>query len=143
VFVCRPAFKLVCFNTVAFDLGLRLGLTNGLTMVLFASLVFCKFVLSSYSALRKCTGGLKYSSVIDRNLVSAFVPFLPLEREHVKMCIHDNATAKGIKLYDKQINDIADELEYFPPETPLFSTSGCKRVDEKVNMYRKRRRSEL
>ena len=81
--------------------------------------------------------------MIDRNLVSAFVPFLPLEREHVKLCIRDNATAKHIELDDKEINAIVDELE-FPQKTPMFSSSGCKRVDEKVNMYRRpRRRSEL
>jgi len=76
--------------------------------------------------------------VIDRNLVSAFVPFLPLQRQHVKMCIRDNATAKHISLDEQDVNDIADELEYFPRDEPLslFSSSGCKRVDEKVNLYR-------
>ena len=76
--------------------------------------------------------------MIDRNLVSAFVPFLPLERQHVKMCIRDNATAKHITLEDGDINHIADELEYFPSDIQLFSSSGCKRVDEKVNLYRPR-----
>jgi len=88
-------------------------------------------------------GGLKYSSVIDKHLVSAFVPFLPLEREHVKMCIRDNATAKHITLNDQEMNAIADELEYFPPDAQVFSSSGCKRVDEKVSLYRRRRRHEL
>ena len=76
--------------------------------------------------------------MIDRNLVSAFVPFLPLEREHVKMCIRDNATAKHITLEDDDINDIADVLQYFPSDIKLFSSSGCKRVDETVDLYRPR-----
>ena len=84
-----------------------------------------------------CTGGLKHSSVIDRYLVSAFVPFLPLEREHVKKCIKDNAMFKGMSLNEDQINSIADEMEYSPSDVKLFSSSGCKRVDEKVNMYRR------
>ena len=90
-------------------------------------------------------GGLKYSSVIDKHLVSAFVPFLPLERAHVKMCIRDNATAKQITFNDQEINAIADELEYFPSDAHVFSSSGCKRVDDKVNLHRPRgrRRDEL
>jgi len=91
-------------------------------------------------------GGLKYSSVIDKNLISAFVPFLPLERQHVKMCIEDDikrkdpSTRKRLHLVD----NIADELEYFPIDAKLFSSSGCKRVDEKFNLYRvARRRGEL
>ena len=80
--------------------------------------------------------------MIDKNLVSAFVPFLPLEREHVKGCIHDNATAKHITLNDDEVNAIADELEYFPADKLLFSSSGCKRVDEKVNLYWRSRRSD-
>jgi len=85
------------------------------------------------------TGGLKYSSVIDKNLVSAFVPFLPLERQHVKLCIQDNADAKRIRLDEEKINAIADELEYGPADIQVFSSSGCKRIDEKVNLYRSRR----
>ena len=85
-------------------------------------------------------GGLKYSSVIDKHLVSAFVPFLPLERAHVKMCIRNNATPKHITLNEQEMNAIADELEYFPPDAQVLSSSGCKRVDEKVNLYRNRRR---
>jgi len=88
------------------------------------------------------TGGLKYSSVIDKNLVSAFVPFLPLERQHVKLCIQDNAAAKRIRLDEEKINAIADELEYGPADIQVFSSSGCKRIDEKVNLYRSPR-SEL
>ena len=30
-------------------------------------------------------GGLQYSRVIEKNLVDVFVPFLPLERKHVKV----------------------------------------------------------
>jgi len=82
--------------------------------------------------------------VIDKNLVSAFVPFLPLERKHVKGCIHDNATAKHITLNDDEVNAIADELEYFPADKLLFSSFGCRGVNEKVNLYclSRRRRSD-
>ena len=32
-------------------------------------------------------GGLQYSRMIEKSLVDVFVPFLPLERRHVKICI--------------------------------------------------------
>ena len=77
--------------------------------------------------IRKCTGGLKHCVVVDRHLVSAFVPFLPLEREHVKMCIRYNADAKHRKLNDKEINAIADKLQYSPQtynSSPLLAAGG-------------------
>jgi len=89
-------------------------------------------------------GGLKCSSVIDKNLISAFVPFLPLERQHVKMCIEDNVMRKGFST--NLIDNVADELEYFPSDVEqLFSSSSCKRIDEKVNLWGRaaRRRGEL
>jgi len=63
------------------------------------------------------------------------VPFLPLEREHVKQCIRFNARSKRRYPSEQTINDIADELEYFPSDIQVYSRSGCKRVDEKVNLF--------
>jgi len=73
--------------------------------------------------------------VIDKNLVSAFVPFLPLTREHVKMCITDKVKAKRIGLRSHLVDNIADEMEYVPNGIELFSSTGCKRVDEKVDLH--------
>ena len=60
------------------------------------------------------------------------------------MCIKDNAIAKHIYLIEAQVNAIADELTYFPPESPVFSLHGCRPVDKKVDIYRPPyRRNEL
>ena len=32
-------------------------------------------------------GGLQHSNVIEKSLVDHFVPFLPMEKRHVKQCI--------------------------------------------------------
>ena len=32
-------------------------------------------------------GGLQHANVIEKSLVDHFVPFLPIERRHVKQCI--------------------------------------------------------
>jgi hypothetical protein len=79
------------------------------------------------------TGGLWHSSLIDKNLISAFVPFLPLERQHVKLCVEDELRKKRYHISESILNKVADELQYFPIETKLFSKSGCKRVAEKVD----------
>jgi len=63
------------------------------------------------------------------------VPFLPLEREHVKMCIRFNASKKRRRPSEALVDRIADEFEYVPTDAEVYSSSGCKRVDEKVNLY--------
>ena len=41
-------------------------------------------------------GGLHGSSVIQKSLVDVFVPFLPLERRHVKMCAEQEFQQRGV-----------------------------------------------
>ena len=41
-------------------------------------------------------GGLQFSRVIERSLVDVFVPFLPLERTHVKTCVRNELQRRGI-----------------------------------------------
>lgn len=81
--------------------------------------------------------GLYQSSLVKNSLISAYIPFLPLERKHVKQCILDGLFAKGFYEFKYQVDEdvveeIADQLMYFPNTTRLFSTTGCKRVIEKI-----------
>ncbi|KAG1714239.1 Torsin-1B [Nymphon striatum] len=78
-------------------------------------------------------GGMKGMDIIDKNLVSAYVPFLPLERKQVKLCIKDEVATRRVYVSDELINKIADQLDYFPEDTMVFSKTGCKRVSEKVD----------
>jgi len=80
------------------------------------------------------SGGLWHSSLIDRNLITAFVPFLPLERKHVKLCIEDDLRHKNYPVTKDVVNKVADILPYFPPGVNLFAASGCKRVSQKVDL---------
>ena len=75
-------------------------------------------------------GGLWHSSLIDTHLIDVFVPFLPMEKKHVKMCIRDNLRLKGYPVMDEIVDEIASELQY----KKVYSTSGCKKVDQKVDM---------
>ncbi|KAK7081256.1 nuclear membrane organization [Halocaridina rubra] len=77
-------------------------------------------------------GGLHNSALIQHSLVDHYVPFLPLERKHVEFCIRDEIRRRGYAENKDFVKKVADEMTYFPPENKLFSTTGCKRVAQKV-----------
>merc|ERR1712228_729593 len=81
-------------------------------------------------------GGLQYSRMIEKNLVDVFVPFLPLERRHVKTCIRNELNRRHVSdtWTEKMVDNVADQLTYWPSDLKLFSTSGCKRVAQKVDL---------
>lgn len=68
------------------------------------------------------------------NILNLTVPFLPLERRHIKHCAERDATNKGMILSDGQLNWVADQVSYFPRSWPVFSESGCKLVSQKVDL---------
>jgi hypothetical protein len=86
-------------------------------------------------------GGLWHASLIQRHLVTFFVPFLPLERSHVRTCIHrqldiahENDKQAEYKLSDNDIVDrVLDLIEFSPPDSLLYSVSGCKKVQQKLD----------
>lgn len=80
-------------------------------------------------------GGLWHSSIIDRNLVDYFVPFLPLEHRHVKMCVRAEMAARGYAVDEKIVQAVADEMTYFPKEQKIFSDKGCKTVQAKLDIH--------
>ncbi|BFZ15119.1 hypothetical protein BsWGS_18158 [Bradybaena similaris] len=82
--------------------------------------------------------GLWHSQLISSQLITAYIPFLPLEKIHVRKCIMDFLVSKK---YHSNIRDIPSEvvdtimkeLTFYPPTEQIFSTSGCKRVVEKID----------
>jgi len=84
--------------------------------------------------------GLWHASIIDSYLIDFYVPFLPLERSHVKKCILAELNKYNLKNradYNKKslqidLDLIADEMVYEPPGLNRYSTSGCKRVPSLV-----------
>jgi len=79
-------------------------------------------------------GGLQHSSLIDSSLIDVFLPFLPLERRHVKLCVEKEASRRNISLTSEQVGEVTDSLVYWPKDTQLFSTTGCKRVANKLDL---------
>ena len=80
-------------------------------------------------------GGLHRSAVIDSSLIDVYVPFLPMERKHVRQCVEQEARVRNITMQEEQIKVVVDSLSYWPQDTQLYSTTGCKRVANKMDLF--------
>ena len=70
-------------------------------------------------------GGLRHSAMIGQHLVDRFIPFLPLERHHVAKCVITEFAKKSkIDIKKDYIDAIVQELEFYPKDYPLYSSSG-------------------
>lgn len=88
---------------------------------------------SNFSSLP--AGGLWHSSLIDRNLIDYFVPFLPLEYKHVKMCIRAEMKLRGNFIDEEIVEKVAGEMTFFPKDEKIYSDKGCKTVQTKLDFY--------
>nr|XP_021137108.1 torsin-1A isoform X2 [Columba livia] len=89
----------------------------------------------SVSVFNNKNSGFWHSTLIDRNLIDYFVPFLPLEYKHVKMCVRVEIESRGYVVDEDILTRIADEMTYFPREERIYSDKGCKTVDAKLDYY--------
>ena len=80
-------------------------------------------------------GGLHRSAVIDSSLIDVYVPFLPLERKHIRLCVENEARNRNITIQEEQVMAVVDSLSYWPEDTKLYSTTGCKRVANKMDLF--------
>ncbi|KAG8141758.1 putative Torsin A protein [Naja naja] len=79
--------------------------------------------------------GFWHSSLIDRNVIDYFIPFLPLEISHVKMCIRSELESRGHAINEDIVSRVANEMTYFPKEERIYSDKGCKTVYTKLDFY--------
>lgn len=80
-------------------------------------------------------GGLWHTSLIDKNLVDFFVPFLPLEYQHVVQCTMAAMKAGRLKPDLKVADQVAKDLVYFPKSERVFAVKGCKTIESKLLYY--------
>ena len=82
------------------------------------------------------SGGLKGSSLIANNLICHYIPFLPLEKNHVRQCIADDLRQKGYirDNFQNVVDKVMEQLSFAPVGVEVYSSSGCKRVFAKVNL---------
>ncbi|XP_047123967.1 torsin-1A isoform X2 [Hydra vulgaris] len=74
------------------------------------------------------------SIIIKNSLIDFYVPFLPLEREHVKQCAKAELERNNFEYEASTLDDIADEMHYFPNKEQWFSSTGCKTIAKKVGI---------
>nr|XP_032653795.1 torsin-1B [Chelonoidis abingdonii] len=89
----------------------------------------------SVAVFNNKNSGLWHSSLIDKNLIDYFVPFLPLEYKHLKMCIKAEIEAGGKKINEAIVDEVAKEMTFFPKDEKIYSDKGCKLVEQKLLYY--------
>ncbi|XP_076211847.1 torsin-1B [Aptenodytes patagonicus] len=89
----------------------------------------------SVGAFNNKNSGLWHSSLIEKNLIDYFVPFLPLEQKHVKMCIRAEMIARGYAVDEEIVRAVVDEMTFFPKEQKIYSDKGCKTVQAKLDIH--------
>ncbi|XP_039296269.1 torsin-1A [Nilaparvata lugens] len=81
-------------------------------------------------------GGLKSSALIANECIDHFIPFLPLEREHLAACVKATMKRDNVTRIENQedfIESVIDAAATFEPESKkYFAKKGCKRIDQKV-----------
>ncbi|XP_022074764.2 prosalusin [Acanthochromis polyacanthus] len=81
------------------------------------------------------TSGFFHSSIIQQNLVSSFVPFLPLTRCHVQRCVRSQLCQRGSCSRSDVVEAVGGDMQYAPVQGQYFSTTGCKAVPAKINFF--------
>ncbi|NXP71019.1 TOR3A protein, partial [Ramphastos sulfuratus] len=79
--------------------------------------------------------GYARSHLLEENLIDFFVPFLPLEYHHVKLCARDSFLARGLPYTKEALDEVARMMVYVPREEKLFSAQGCKSVSQRINYF--------
>uniref|UniRef100_A0A0B6ZB81 Torsin n=1 Tax=Arion vulgaris TaxID=1028688 RepID=A0A0B6ZB81_9EUPU len=82
--------------------------------------------------------GLWHSQLISSHLITAYIPFLPLEKRHIRKCITDSLISMTYysdvsDITSELVDEIMKELTFYPQAEQIFSSTGCKRVMEKID----------
>lgn len=56
------------------------------------------------------------------------MPFLPLQRHHVRHCVLNELAQLGLEPRDEVVQAVLDSTTFFPEDEQLFSSNGCKTV---------------
>ncbi|NXG62216.1 TOR1B protein, partial [Hemiprocne comata] len=88
--------------------------------------------LLSNEIFQNRNSGFFHSQVIQKSLIDYFVPFLPLEYNHVRQCVQEELRVQGHPKDEDLISEIAFEMTDYPSEERLYSSKGCKTVASRV-----------
>ncbi|XP_041643676.1 prosalusin [Cheilinus undulatus] len=81
------------------------------------------------------TSGFFHSSVIEKKLITRFVPFLPLTRRHVERCARSQLCQRGICDRSEVVEAVGGDIVYSPVQGQYFSSTGCKAIPAKINLF--------
>ncbi|XP_015441622.1 torsin-3A, partial [Pteropus alecto] len=79
--------------------------------------------------------GFGHSRLVKDNLIDFFVPFLPLEYRHVRLCARDAFLSQKIPYTEEDLDEIANMMVYIPQEKKIFSSQGCKSISQRINYF--------
>ncbi|XP_011823431.1 PREDICTED: torsin-3A isoform X2 [Mandrillus leucophaeus] len=79
--------------------------------------------------------GFGHSRLVKENLIDYFIPFLPLEYRHVRLCARDAFLSQELLYTEETLDEIAQMMVYVPKEEQLFSSQGCKSISQRINYF--------
>lgn len=79
--------------------------------------------------------GFWQSGIMEEHLLDAVVPFLPLQRHHVRHCVLNELAQLGLEPQEEVVQAVLDSTTYFPEEEQLFSSNGCKTVASRITFF--------
>ena len=80
-------------------------------------------------------GGFFQSTIIQQELITRFVPFLPLSRCHVERCVRSQLCQRGSCSRSDVVEAVGGDMIYSPVQGQYFSTTGCKAVSAKITFF--------
>ena len=80
-------------------------------------------------------GAFQETDFVRRQVIDAAIPFLPLERCHVEMCVKRAIRERGRKPTQSVVNEVLRDVRFVPEGLEKFSAAGCKRVDAIISDY--------
>ena len=80
-------------------------------------------------------GAFKNSEFVSREVVDAYIPFLPLEKNHVKKCILRAIEQRDYEPDLSMVLGILDDIVWISNGVEMFAESGCKRIEQIISMY--------
>ncbi|XP_019586784.2 torsin-3A isoform X1 [Rhinolophus sinicus] len=79
--------------------------------------------------------GFGHSRLVQENLIDFFVPFLPLEKQHVRLCARDAFQSQELLYTEEALDEVARMMVYVPKEEQIFSSQGCKSIAQRINYF--------
>ncbi|XP_074164587.1 torsin-3A [Sminthopsis crassicaudata] len=85
--------------------------------------------------LKSTDSNFGHNQLVKENLIDFFVPFLPLEYHHVKLCARDAFVGRDLEYTEEMLDKVAKMMMYVPKEEKLFSAQGCKSISQRINFF--------